>query len=188
MHSSSRVCTSGLLITPRSPLLLLRSPQQHTQAFHLRSWEEVFFFLLPLIIPLLIPRMLVGASRACAFTLASRRVFRLHPRFLSNTKTSKNRPLLPYNESMSEQPPSPSQEGRVTATQDDIDRKQEELDAELQEVSLLRQRVSRSYNSIPPSLNLVHPTCVFVAECITRGRKSNTNTNSFRAYTCGVRV
>jgi hypothetical protein len=33
-----------------------------------------------------------------------------------------------------QQPPSPSQEGKVMATQDDIDTKQEELDAELKEV------------------------------------------------------
>lgn len=81
--------------------------------------------------------MLVGTNRA--FTLVtSRRVFWLYQsRFSSNTKTPKtHRPLLSHSkDKMSEQqPPSPSQEGKVMATQADIDTKQEELDAELKEV------------------------------------------------------
>jgi hypothetical protein len=64
-------------------------------------------------------------------------------RFSSHSKTPNNNthrpcPLLSHNkDTMSQQqPPSPSQEGKVTATQVDIDKKQEELDVELQEVRL----------------------------------------------------
>jgi hypothetical protein len=46
-----------------------------------------------------------------------------------------------------QQPPSPSHEGKVMATQDDIDTKQEELDAELKEVRF----VCRGENTVRSS-------------------------------------
>lgn len=73
-------------------------------------------------------RMLLGAFKRRAFPLASSR---LHSRFIS--KKNSHRPRL--NMSSDEKT-----EGKVTATQQDIDARQEELDAELQEVSKTVER------------------------------------------------